>query len=125
LFDFRLVTGIDSSAMHSFTQIKRAADDIGARLVLVNLSPELISAFRNREFVSGDVIAADDLDHALETCEKEVIAAHSAKDAQGRSLREWLTQALGSADLAEQLTGYCQRLEVRQNDIIASQGDPG
>jgi SulP family sulfate permease len=26
LFDFRLVTGIDSSAMHSFTQIKQAAD---------------------------------------------------------------------------------------------------
>jgi SulP family sulfate permease len=48
LFDLRLVTGIDSSAMHSFTQIKRAADDIGARLVLVNLSPELSTAFRNR-----------------------------------------------------------------------------
>jgi len=29
LFDFRLVTGIDSSAMHSFTQIKRAADALG------------------------------------------------------------------------------------------------
>jgi sulfate permease, SulP family len=35
LFDFRLVTGIDSSAMHSFTQIKHAADELGARLVLV------------------------------------------------------------------------------------------
>ena len=110
--------------MHSFTQIKRAADDIGARLVLVNLSPELSSAFRNREFVSGGVMLADDLDHALETCEKEVIAAHLAKDARGRNLREWFTQALGSADLAEQLTACCQRLEVRQNDIIASQGDP-
>ena len=41
LFDFRLVTGIDSSAMHSFTQIKQAADELGARLVLVNLSGEL------------------------------------------------------------------------------------
>jgi SulP family sulfate permease len=124
IFDYRLVTGIDSSAMHSFTQIKRAADDVGASLVLVNLSPELVSAFRNREVIAADVILADDLDHALEACEKEVIAAHSAKNAQGRSLREWFTQALGSADLAEQLTACCQRLEVRQNDIIASQGDP-
>ena len=49
VFDFRLVTGIDSSAMHSFTQIKRAADELGARLVLVNLSPELRRAFRNRK----------------------------------------------------------------------------
>jgi sulfate permease, SulP family len=124
IFDYRLVTGIDSSAMHSFTQIKRAADDVGASLVLVNLSPELVSAFRNREVIAADVILADDLDHALEACEKEVIAAHSAKNAQGRSLREWFTQALGSADLAEQLTACCQRLEVRQNDIIASQGEP-
>ncbi len=37
---------------------------------------------------------------------------------------EWFTQAIGSAGLAEQLTACCQRLEVRQNDIIASQGDP-
>ena len=39
-FELRLVTGIESSAMHSFTQIKRAADELGARLVLVNLSPD-------------------------------------------------------------------------------------
>jgi SulP family sulfate permease len=90
----------------------------------VNLSPDLVSAFRNREIISDNVIVADDLDHALEVCEKAVIAAHSAKDAQGRSLREWFTQALGSSDLAKQLTAYCRRLEVRQNDIIASQGDP-
>jgi sulfate permease, SulP family len=124
IFDYRLVTGIDSSAMHSFTQIKRAADDVGACLALVNLSPELISAFRNREIISDNVILTDDLDRALEVCENAVIAAHSAKDAQRRSLREWFTQALGSAALAEQLTAYCQRLEVRQNDVLASQGDP-
>ncbi len=66
VFDFRLVTGIDSSAMHSFTQIKRAADEAGARLVLVNLSPEIEQAFRARRFITTDVILADDLDRALE-----------------------------------------------------------
>src|SRR5262249_4630089 len=62
VFDFRLVTGIDSSAMHSFTQIKRAADEAGAELVLVNLSGELEHAFRTRRFITGDVVLADDLD---------------------------------------------------------------
>ena len=124
LFDLRLVTGIDSSAMHSFTQIKRAADDIGARLVLVNLSPELSTAFRNREFVSGGVILADDLDHALETCEKEVIAAHWAKDAQGRSLREWFTQALGSADLAEQLTAAASGSKCAKTTLSPRKATP-
>jgi SulP family sulfate permease len=34
VFDFRLVTGIDSSALQSFTQIKQVAEEVGARLVL-------------------------------------------------------------------------------------------
>ena len=122
LFDFRLVTGIDSSAIHSFTQIKRAADELGARLVLVNLSPELRTRFGS--LISKDVSIAEDLDRALEACEKEVILAHSRDTGDGRGLREWFTEALGSADYAEQLIACCQRLELRQGEIIASQGEP-
>ena len=122
LFDFRLVTGIDSSAIHSFTQIKRAADELGARLVLVNLSPELRTRFSS--LISKDVSVAEDLDRALEACEKEVILAHSREGSDGRGLHEWFTEALGSADYAEQLIAYCQRLDVRQDEIIASQGEP-
>lgn len=123
LFDFRLVTGIDSSAMHSFTQIKRAADELGAPLVLVNLPPELRDAFRNRKLITDDVILADDLDRALESCEKEVIEAHSAGGGEAGKLRDWLAQALGSAEFAEQLSQLCQRLEVDQEEVIAKQGD--
>ena len=86
LFDFRLVTGIDSSAIHSFTQIKRAADELGARLVLVNLSPELRTRFSS--LISKDVSVAEDLDRALEACEKEVILAHSREGSDGRGLRQ-------------------------------------
>jgi SulP family sulfate permease len=124
VFDFHMVTGIDSSAMHSFTQIKRAADELGARLVLVNLSPELRESFRNRKLIADDVILADDLDRALESCEKEVIATHLAESGTAASLRDWLTQALGSAEYAEQLFQLCERLEVGKDTIIAEQGDP-
>jgi len=124
LFDFRLVTGIDSSAMHSFTQIKRAADELGARLVLVNVSAELRDTFRNRKFISDEMLLADDLDRALETCEKQVIAAHSAGAGTAGTLRDWLTRALGSAEYAEQLSQVCERLEIGQDAIIAVQGDP-
>src|SRR6185295_15953146 len=66
VFDFRLVTGIDSSAMHSFTQIKQVAEEVGARLVLVNLSHALRNAFDARGFIADDVVVASDLDRALE-----------------------------------------------------------
>jgi sulfate permease, SulP family len=124
VFDFRLVTGLDSSAMHSFTQIKQAAEEAGARLVLVHLPPELHDAFRNRKFITDDVILADDLDRALESCEREVIAMHLAEGGTAESLRDWLTQALGSAEHAEQLFQLCERLEVGKDKIIAEQGDP-
>lgn len=124
VFDFRLVTGIDSSAMHSFTQIKRAADELGARLVLVNLPTELRNAFRARDFVSGDVTVSSDLDRALEACELAVIAAHSTGKGDAGNLRDWLIQALGSAEYAEQLSRLCERRDIGENETIAEQGDP-
>ena len=124
VFDFRLVTGIDSSAIHSFTQIKQAAEEAGARLVLVNLPSEIEHAFLTRRLIAGDVTVADDLDRALETCEKAVIAAHLAERSTGQTLSDWLSQALGSAKFGEELASLCRRLEVGKGEIIAEQGTP-
>jgi len=122
LFDFRLVTGIDSSAMHSFTQIKQAAGEIGAKLVLVNLTPEIKRNFN--QLISAEDIVADDLDHALELCENALVKAHSQDDGESRDLTEWLAHALGSADYALQLSQCCERLEVKEGAIVAAQGEP-
>ncbi len=123
VFDFRLVTG-DSSAMHSFTKIKQVAEEVGARLVLVNLSHELRNAFDARGFIADDVVVASDLDRALEACEQAVIAAHMGKGAEAQTLRDWFTRALGSADHADQLAAVCERLDVDKDVIIAAQGEP-
>jgi sulfate permease, SulP family len=123
LFDFRLVTGIDSSATYSFSQIKDAADAAGTRLVLTSLSPEMERAFRVAGFLTPDIVLAADLDHALEDCEQAVIAAHSAGAGEAQSLQEWLTEALGDARHGEELAGYCRRLEFLPGDVIARQGD--
>jgi len=124
LFDFKLVTGVDSSATHSFTQIKQAADALGTRLVLVNLSPTLTNAFRNINFISKDILVIPELDRALEACENAIIAAHSNSDSETRSLRDWLMEALGNAEHAELLAMQCQRFEFGAGDVIAHQGAP-
>ncbi len=123
IFDFRLVTGIDSSATHSFAQIKHSATESGARILLVNLTPELERAFRTVKFISDDVIVASDLDRALEACEHEVIEAHRGEDGDVRSLRAWLSDALGGPRHADRLAEYCRRLEFAPGDIVARQGD--
>jgi sulfate permease, SulP family len=123
IFDFRLVTGIDSSATHSFAQIKEAAATYNAQIVMVNLTPELQRAFRTAHFISDDVIIAPDLDHALESCEQHIIESHRTGDDDAGSLRTWLTEALGDAKLADRLTEYCRRLEVHTGDVIAREGE--
>jgi len=124
VFDFHLVTGIDSSATHSFEQIKGAADDIGARLVLVNLTPELQRAFHTNGLDGAGVMVAPTLDRALETCEQAIIEAHHPNAGGGQSLQAWLTDALGNMDYASRLAARCKRLEVEPGQDIARQGDP-
>jgi SulP family sulfate permease len=124
IFDFHRVTGIDSSATQSFAQIKQAATEAGAQIVLVNLTPELKRVFRNARFIADDVTVAIDLDRALESCEQAIIEMHRAKVSDSRSLRAWLSEALGDAQLANSLAEYCRRLEVQSGDIIAKQGEP-
>ena len=123
IFDFRLVTGIDSSATHSFLQIKEAAAARNARIVLANLTPELEKAFRAVRFVSDDIIIAVDLDRALESCERAVIEAYLPAGSDIGSFRVWLSEALGSSQDAERLARYCQRREVPAGEIIARQGE--
>src|ERR1700732_46506 len=90
VFDFKLVTGIDSSAAYCFAQIKRAAHDRGIRLVLVHLPSAAEKALRSSEFISGEVNIIAELDHALEWCENEIIAQH-----QGREQEEVVREETG------------------------------
>ncbi len=122
IFDFRLVTGMDSSAMHSFSQIKQAAREAGAKLVLVNLTPGIRRNFA--PLLTANDILADDLDRALELCENAIVTAHSSGERESRDLTIWLTQALGNAQHAEQLAQCCERLEVRAGETVARQGEP-
>jgi sulfate permease, SulP family len=123
IFDFKLVTGIDSSAAHSFAQIKRAAHDRGIRLVLVNLQAAAEKALRSSEFISGEVSIMPELDHALEWCENEIIAQHQDHGSEEASLRDWFMRILGTEEDATELVHRCERLEVREGDVIVRAGD--
>jgi len=123
VFDFKLVTGIDSSAAYSFAQIKRTAHDRGIKLVLVHLPFAAEKALRSSEFISDEVSIVPELDHALEWCENEIIAQHQGLEREEASLRDWFTQILGAGDDAEELMQRCERLEVDAGEIIVSAGD--
>jgi SulP family sulfate permease len=124
LFDFKLVTGVDSSAAYSFAQIKRSAGDLGVELILVHLSAAAEKVLRSSDFVGDGVTIIPELDHALEWCENELIAQHQGLAQEEASLRDWFTGILDSEDDADELIRRCQRLEVDAGDIIVQAGDP-
>ena len=124
LFDFKLVTGMDSSSVHSFSQIKQAIDALGARLLLVNLTPAIEKAFSDNGYLSSDILVIPEIDRALEFCENAIIAAHTGADAAALSLRDWLGNALGDGELAKILADNCQRCQFGAGDAIAKQGEP-
>jgi SulP family sulfate permease len=123
VFDFKLVTGIDSSAAYSFAQIKRTTNDRGIKLVLVNLQAATEKTLRSSEFVSDEVSIMPELDHALEWCENEIITQHEGRGDEEASLRDWFVRILGSEDDAMELIHRCERLEVHAGEIIVSAGD--
>ena len=123
VFDFKLVTGIDSSAAYSFAQIKQAAHDRGVRLVLVHLSVSAEKTLRASEFLSDEISIIPELDHALEWCENEIIAQHQNLEQEKASLRDWFTQILGTEQEASELIRHCQRVEVDAEEIVVHAGE--
>ncbi len=123
LFDFKLVTGIDSSAAYSFAQIKRSAHDVGVELVLVHLAAKAEQVLRSSDFITEGVTVIDELDRALEWCENQIIAQHQELAQEEADLRGWFTGMLGSEDDADMLIRRCQRIEVDAGEIIVQAGD--
>ena len=53
-----------------------------------------------------------------------MIEAHLAEAGTARTLRYWLSQALGNEAYGEELAAACERLDVGKDEIIAAQGEP-
>ncbi len=124
IFDFRRVTGINSSATQSFAQIKQTASNADTKIVLADLAPEMDRLFRAAKFISDDVVVTPDLDRALEACEERIIELHRAPDEDSQSFRAWLAEALGDPQFGDRLAEHCRRLEIKGGDVIARQGEP-
>ncbi|WP_409334110.1 SLC26A/SulP transporter family protein [Bradyrhizobium sp. cir1] len=124
LFDFKLVTGVDSSAAYSFAQIKRSAADLGVELILVHLSASAEKVLRASDFIGEGVTIIGELDRALEWCENEIISQHQDLAREEASLRDWFARILGSEEDADELIRRCQRIEVEAGEVIVKAGDP-
>lgn len=125
VFDFRLVHGIDSSAVTSFRKIAFAARAAGTRVVATGISAELGREFGADEATElREVRLFPDLDRGVEWCESELIAAYpAAVPGEDEDILPWLTRELGDAAQAQELAAYLRRRELAADEQLCRQDD--
>ena len=126
LLDFRRVTGLDSSAVLSFTKGKNLAEAQGIRLLLTQVSPRI-----QRQLGLGGLTEKEpslrffpDLDRGLEWCEDQLL--------EGEQITTLHVPITLSAQLADsgfkkadtaRLLPYLERLTIQPGEYLLRQGD--
>lgn len=127
VLDFRLVTGLDSSAVLSFARMKQLATTQSIQLIFTHLSPGV------QRQLKSDVLGDDttncrvfpDLDHGIEWCENQSIQVFESVGlaARPKTLMQQLTDALPNCDDLSCLMQYFDRQSVDSGYYLMTQGD--
>lgn len=128
VFDFRQVTGIDTTAMLSFTRMRQLAHEKGIALVLADMSPQVKSIFEIEGFTNSEgdqVHSFDDADHALEWCEDQLLTDTELKDVPSQSGVEDHLEHLARKGIdVKSLKPYLTRQQLEEDDFLIRQGEP-
>jgi len=125
IFDFRHVTGLDSSTINSFNKLRIMAKNHGFKVVFCSLNQDMTNQLRTGGLLpdeGGVFVKFDDLDHGLERCEDELIE-------QYKRLDEELPDSKKADSFKDQFPGIAEFFEekiVAGDTAIIEQGkDPG
>jgi sulfate permease, SulP family len=126
VFDFRLVSRLDSTALLSFSKLRQLAEQQGLTLVFTDLNPEIA-----RQIAQGLLETAPaelvrifrDLDHALEWCENAVLAADDALELPPPTLHEQLAQLVPATTNLDTLIGHLERRSAPAGAYLMRKGD--
>ncbi len=127
LLDFRLVSGIDSSAVLGFVKMKQLAEAESVSLIFAHTPGEIRSQLEGngiREGEGGGVRWFPELDRAVEWCEDQILLARDiAPEEPFLPLAKRLTRILAS-DQTGELMKYLERTEVPAGHVLMRQDDP-
>ena len=125
IFDFRHVTGLDSSTINSFNKLRIMAKNHGFRVVFCSLNQDMTNQLRTGGLLpdeGGVFVEFDDLDHGLERCEDELIE-------QYKKSYEELSDSKKADSFKDKFSGISEFFEEKKvvgNTAIIEQGkDPG
>lgn len=129
VFDFRMVSGLDSSTVLSFAKLRQLVRAHDTVLCFSHLSDPVARQLGREVFKGSDDPLCHvflDLDHAVEWCENRILDAlhHAGTALHLHTLRDRMADQLGSADYADAFMQYLECMEVNAQHILTRQGDP-
>ena len=127
VLDFRLVSGLDSSAVLSFTKMKQIARQHELILVFTTVQPEIRKLLRQGSCLEEQDPLCQlfpDLDHGLEWCEDQIINQEPAIAEAPPKLPEQLAELFLNAAQIPDFMSYLEPLQLSKGDFLFMQGEP-
>jgi SulP family sulfate permease len=125
LFDFRQVTGLDSSVINSFNKLQVLANKNNFYVLLCGMNENMKSQLSNEGLISNDaglIKAFIDLDHGLEWCEEKIIQSVQQDSDVAIKIKD--NNVLKS--VFNEISEYLEDRNVPADTVIVEQGkDPG
>ena len=126
VLDFRRVTGLDSSAILSLRKAEQLGQKHGFSLLLCQAGPELAGELDYADTPAagtGGLQLYPDLDHGLEACENELLAAAPGHAPTQLILTKQLAELWPPTADPAHLLPYLQRQEIPAHTHLLRQGD--
>ena len=124
--DFHRVSGVDTSATFSLAKVQVLAGQLGFKVALTGLSPQLLNQLGSLKQSGGTGFATfGDLDRGMEWCEEQLLA----NDVEGSTRlfhhpMEQLRRLWPNRQGLERFLQALQRVELSAGQLLIQEGDP-
>ena len=123
VFDFKQVTGVDSSTINSFNKLRILAELDNFQVLFCNLRPKIISQFEVEGLFTDSMdlfLKFDDLDHGMEWCEEQII---SETTIGSKKQKEEIDEIKIFEEKFADLLIYFESKDINQNTTFIEQGN--
>jgi SulP family sulfate permease len=127
ILDFRLVTGIDSSAALALHKCEQSASEEGAILILTGATDTDLQKLQlgGLDLSSLSIKIMSDLDQGLEWCEDQIGISEFAPEVTiHTSVEDLLVRSGMSESEAKQLAKILEPIEIDADEALFEEGDP-
>ncbi len=123
ILDFKLTTGLDSSAMLSFTKMRQLAESHDIMLILTGLTPA-IQRQMEEVFPEPECRIFPNLDRGVEWCEDQMIETFESVGftAQPKTLLQLLEESLPPSVSIDALMQYFNKQNIEAGHVLLQQG---